>query len=1008
MIMTITGNQNINKKYMKLSLTFIFLLLSLIAVCEKNPAPLYSVPESPWPESFGNHRAVIEISKKTDVAILDILWRRHDPDPQKKRFIIVDASTGDTVPNILRFEVNNERCKIAFGPVIKPGTYYFYYLPYEVQENWGFYGKDYLPVDKDPSGEWVLGNHLTGSAVQKSFVTAKLKCFQSRTAFDSFFPMEVIALSAEKKSLAGKFADDYLIFPEERLFPIRMRDEIPLRWVRKGPSAEFSGEACRNEYFAFQIGLYASGSNIENIKCEFGDLVNGSYKIHATSLTCFNTGGIGPYGQPFGKRVDVGKGFVQPLWIGVDIPEDIPAGIYSGMITLKSENTAPKTLKVIIKIADKFLADRGDSEPWRHSRLRWLNSTLGIDDNPVRPYKPIEYQDNDSYLLTDKRISINQFGMPGSVNIGGVELLAGPVAFVVEGAEGLENFSALEDFQLLKNQPGVLSGTWQSRSGNFELRVTGAIESDGYINYKIEVRALRDISLKDIRLEIPYSVKIAEYMIGMGLPGTTVPQAHEARWSGPFDSFWAGNAEAGLWCELRGGSYNGPLLNLYHPDPPVSWYNDDKGGFRIDRTGQSVKAVVFSGNRKMNAGENIDFEWSMLITPVKHINTRSQFEDRYYHNGENPMPSDDDLACGVRIVNLHHANNYNPHINYPFIAVDSMKWFVNKMHGKGQKVKIYYTIRELTNYTTEIWALRSLGDEILGNGDGGGYTWLREHFISCYRPQWYQHFSDKSPDASVVNAPGDSRWYNYYIEGLAWLVKNVDIDGLYLDDVTYDRRTVKRIRKVMDNIKPGCLLDLHSNTGFSKGPANQYAEYFPYIDKLWFGESFQYDRMSPANWLVETSGIPFGLMGDMLQGGGNRWLGMVYGMTVRHPWLTEGVKCDPRPVWEIWDKFGIESSVMKGYWQKDCPVTTDNPDVLATVYQKDGESLISVGNWAEETSVFSLRFDWKILELDPAKTSLFAPFIKDFQEEKVFRIDESIPVESKKGWLFYLRQTSGR
>ena len=142
------------------------------------------------------------------------------------------------------------------------------------------------------------------------------------------------------------------------------------------------------------------------------------------------------------------------------------------------------------------------------------------------------------------------------------------------------------------------------------------------------------------------------------------------------------------------------------------------------------------------------------------------------------MPSDADLACGVKIVNLHHANNYNPHINYPFIAVDSMKWFVNRMHSKGQKVKIYYTIRELTNYTTEIWALRSLGDEILGDGKGGGYPWLREHLINGYRPQWYQHFPDKSPDASIVNAPGDSRWYNYYIEGLAWLVKNVDIDGL--------------------------------------------------------------------------------------------------------------------------------------------------------------------------------------------------------------------------------------
>ena len=60
---------------------------------------------------------------------------------------------------------------------------------------------------------------------------------------------------------------------------------------------------------------------------------------------------------------------------------------------------------------------------------------------------------------------------------------------------------------------------------------------------------------------------------------------------------------------------------------------------------------------------------------------------------------------------------------------------------------------------------------------------------------------------------------------------------------------------VLDNKKPGCLLDLHSNTGFSKGPANQYAEYFPYIDKIWFGESFRYDEMPAANWFVQVSGI---------------------------------------------------------------------------------------------------------------------------------------------------------
>ena len=837
-----------------------------------------------------------------------------------------------------------------------------------------------------------------------TFPVAKLTVLQSRSAFDSFFPMEVVPLSSEKKIFLAKYKNDFLVFPESRAFPIRMKDEIPLKWIQKGPKGKFTDEAFRNEYYSFQIGIYASKTELKEIKVEFTNLENNSSKILSSALTCFNTGGVGPYGQPFIKKVDVKKGAVQPLWIGIDIPESIPAGVYKGLITIRPENAAPQVVEVSIKIGDKVLADRGDSEPWRHSRLRWLNSTLGIDDKPTKPYEAIEFLGNNVYRLTDKKLTMDKGGMPGSIQVSGTEILARPLAFVVDTKDGNEQFSLPEDIALLKNQPGVISGAWKSHSKNIELSGTGVVESDGYINYKISVKAFNDISLNDIRLEIPFAGEISNYMIGMGLPGTFVPQSHQSGWKGPYDSFWVGNAKAGLWCELRGGTYNGPLLNLYNPAPPDSWYNNDRGGFRIDKNQSETKAVVFSGPRSLKAGEKLDYEWSMLVTPVKRINYRSQFVDRYYHNGGKPMPSDSDLLCGVRVVNLHHANNYNPHINYPFIAVDSMKWFVNKMHNKGQKVKIYYTIRELTNYTTEIWALRSLGDEILGSGDGGGYPWLREHFINGYRPQWYQHFPDKSPDASIVNAPGDSRWYNYYIEGLAWLVRNVDIDGLYLDDVTYDRRTVKRIRKVLDSEKPGCLLDLHSNTGFSKGPVNQYAEYFPYIDKIWFGESFLYDRMTPENWLVETSGIPFGLMGDMLQGGGNRWLGMVYGMTVRHPWTTEGVTCDPRPVWEIWDKFGIENSAMKGYWEKDCPVSTNNPDVLATVYQKQGELLISVGNWAEKPTEFLFHFDWKALGLDPAKSVLRAPYIKDFQQERVFRIDESISVESKKGWLIIAKE----
>ncbi len=333
-----------------------------------------------------------------------------------------------------------------------------------------------------------------------------------------------------------------------------------------------------------------------------------------------------------------------------------------------------------------------------------------------------------------------------------------------------------------------------------------------------------------------------------------------------------------------------------------------------------------------------------------------------------------------------------------------MKGFVDKYHAYGKKVKIYYTIRELTNWVTEIWAIRSLGDEILGGGRGGGFPWLKEHFIEDYTPQWYQRLDSLKVDASVLTSTGESRWYNYYIEGLGWLVENMDIDGLYLDDVSFDRRMMKRIRKVMEERKPGCILDLHSNTGFSKGPATQYTEFFPYIDKLWFGESFQYDDMPPANWLVEVSGIPFGLMGDMLHGGGNPWRGMIYGMTVRYPWTTEGVTCSPIDIWKVWDDFDIASSEMIGYWDRKSLIKTNHPDVLLSYYQKEDKILISVASWAEEPVNIRIEADWEALGYDPAKSKLIAPSIKNFQPETEFDLEEMIPVEAKRGWLLLLNK----
>lgn len=76
-----------------------------------------------------------------------------------------------------------------------------------------------------------------------------------------------------------------------------------------------------------------------------------------------------------------------------------------------------------------------------------------------------------------------------------------------------------------------------------------------------------------------------------------------------------------------------------------------------------------------------------------------------------------------------------------------------------------------------------------------------------------------------------------------------------MDDVSFDRTVMKRIRKIIAKYRPDALIDLHSNTGYSIGPANQYTDFFPYVDRLWFGESFKYNQMRPDEWLVTFLGF---------------------------------------------------------------------------------------------------------------------------------------------------------
>jgi len=989
-------------------------------------APLLCIQEVPygigsWDEDlYGNHRIVIQVNEKADAVWVHVPWRRRDVNPEKKAAILIDAQTEKQVLNLCRININREFGDFVFQPISSQGKYYLYYLPFQMEGRSNYPKVTYPEPEQTADLGWLQSHGLTQDGLSSinpgDFPQAGVLEIQAIDPLNSFYPMEVIATDAEKNELLERYPSSaYLLFPEDRFNPIRMADDVPSRWIRQGPLKIFNGSASRGEFYTFQIGVYACRTALRNLGVSFSAFKNTQTEdvIPASASRCFNTGGIDWTGKTFAKSCPVEQGKIQALWCGVQIPKDLAPGEYKGQVTVAPTGMESSQVMVLLQVTGEIYEDAGDSDPWRHSRLRWLDSTLALDDRIVPPFIPVKL-DNTKVSCLGREVTIAKSGLlqsiqsyftPEVTKIGtkGRDILASPIRLVIEDANANILPWTEQSVELTKVAEGAVAWKSTNTAGPLTMACMAKMEFDGYVEFNIKLQAQEDMEVRDIRLEVPLRKDVAKYMMGMGFKGGFRPEQYQWKWGREKnqDSVWVGDVNAGLQCSFRDERYSRPLnTNFYQLKPlimPRSWWNEGKGGCDFKEADDGTFLIkAWSGDRMIKKGEELHYIFSLLITPFKTLDTKTQWSTRFYHQYK---PVEQIAATGANTINIHHANAINPYINYPFLRPLEMKQYIDKAHNLGLKIKIYYTVRELTNRAPEIFALRSLGDEIFAKGPGGGFSWLQEHLVSRYINGW---FVPKLKDAAIINS-GVSRWHNYYLEGLNWLIKNVGIDGLYIDDVAFDRTVMKRLRKILDRNKEGALIDLHSANQFNPrdgfaNSANLYLEHFPYIDRLWFGEYFDYDY-PPDFWLVEVSGIPFGVMGEMLQDGGNAWRGMLYGMTARLPWSG-----NPAPMWEFWDNFGMEDTEMTGYWSPSCSVKTDHEDILVTTYTKKDEVLISLASWAKEHTNCRLLIDWKALGLVPSKTQLVAPSIEGFQESALFGLDDSIPVEPGKGWLLILRE----
>ena len=963
--------------------------------------------------SLGNHRAVVQGTDGADAVKLHIPWRRRDIKLMQNRLIIINAHSLDTVSNVIVRNYTEEYVDIIFETNVDGGLYHVYYYPFSTT---GSYYPVVSYLEPEITGDQVWREKYEGLNDQEfeNLPLAKVLSIQSINDFNSFFPMEVAANKAEIDSFEQKYPQKYYLFPEYRDNPIKMTQKLPHHWVQRELKNGLSDNAKKGEYYTFQIGVYASSSDLNSLSLTYTDLIAGSQnRISKTEFDCLNIDGVDLNGNPFTKNISVSQGKIQPLWIGVMIPNGVPEEKYTGMVIIKPEGQEPDTVHLALNISSDVIKDYGDDIPENMSRLRWLNSTLGSEDDfIISPFIPVTYEEKTLKIL-GREVELAKNGLPTQIQsffkeeMTGLKddpenILAAPIKFSLI-QDGAEAEWTNEPFEIKNQSKGRAAWSTTNSTADFDMQVDGTLEYDGMLNYKIAVIAKNDVDIDNIKMLIPYTKSAAKYILGLGYKGSTRPKNIDWQWdvTNHHEGVWLGNVHKGMQYVLRDKNYQRPLnTNFYQSQPlnlPPSWYNNGNGGIKVKEINESVICENYSGARKMAKGDTLNFHIRFLITPFKPINTNAHFNTRFVHKY---TPVDSVKYYGGSVVNVHHANEINPFINYPFYSLELQKKYIDEAHEKGIKVKLYNTIRELSYKSYELFPMRSLGFEIFNDGDGGGHPWLQEHLESDYHKAWHAW---RVNDAAILNK-GTSRWTNYYIEGINWLAKNQEIDGLYLDDIAFSRETVKRIVTVLNRNREEVIIDLHSANQYNNrdgfiNSAFLYMEHFPYITRLWFGEYFEYD-LDPDYWLTEVSGIPFGLTGEMLEGGGHPYRGMVYGMTTR----VYG-KYSPQAIWQLFDDFGIADSEMIGYWVESVPVKTNNAKVPVTVYRKDKEVLLAFGSWSDKDEIINLDIDWQQLGIsDPQATEWLVPGVEGLQKEKVLETEKSFVVDKEQGLFLIIRE----
>ncbi|MGQ9610490.1 MAG: glycoside hydrolase domain-containing protein [bacterium] len=572
----------------------------------------------------------------------------------------------------------------------------------------------------------------------------------------------------------------------------------------------------------------------------------------------------------------------------------------------------------------------------------------------------------------DQSIDVNMYGrkysfasspFPTSIFAASSEILASPIRLVGKIDDKPIQWETKGSFIFRHNNACAVISGWEANK-SIIINTSSQIEYDGMMRVDMVVMPQSGVSpkLEELWLEIPLNADKA-----------TLFHYWPGRWGSAENS--GAVSEDGLVLPFK------PFVWIGWEDGGLSWFAESDKGWQSK---ENCIEVLRQGNETILRLHILDYQPQMLpltitfgfqATPVKPI-PKNFHEWRICHGanygidkqiikeGNKETILDKMTELGVKTLVFHE--HWTPIQNYWETTKEiELKQLIDECHKRGIKLLLYFGY-ELSTLAPE-WG--RLADEVLvkntNGGLAGGYHRYPEQrdYIICY----------------------NSKWQDYFVEGIAKAIEVYGFDGVYLDGtiepwgcanekhgcgyrtsdgnlkVTYPIFAVRKLmRRLYEIIHPkGGLINPHQST-CCVTPTLTFSHSY------WDGEQFgsgelagdPLQKLPLSAFRAEFMGKNFGVPCEFLVYEKQpTWtfehalaFTMLHDVLVRPGGFGRQLEL-MSSIWKVMTDFGVGDAEWHPYWRNEKLINAQPESVKVSFYHKKDKLLLVASNLSANQAV---------------------------------------------------------